>query len=136
MRVAVLSSIAHRIAEAFWRSGDAWASFDEPPPDADFVVSFGYGKIIREPNLSRYAGSIVNVYRSVLPWNRGQNPNLWSWFDRTPKGVTLHEIDHGIDTGRILCRREIEFGNAETLGTSRTKLWAFAASLFVEAWPR
>jgi methionyl-tRNA formyltransferase len=136
MRVAVLSPVPHRITEAFWRTGDAWASFDEPPEDADFVVSFGHGKIIREPHLSRYAGRIVNVHPSWLPWNRGSNPNLWSWFDRTPKGVTIHEIDAGIDTGRILCRREIRFGDAETLATSYAKLLADAASLFMEAWPR
>jgi methionyl-tRNA formyltransferase len=136
MRVAVLSPVPHRIAEAFRRAGDVWESFDEPPEDADFVVSFGHSKIIREPHLSRYAGRIVNLHPSWLPWNRGSNPNLWSWFDRTPKGVTLHEIDAGVDTGRIICREEIRFDDDETLETSRVKLWAAGASLFVEAWPR
>ena len=45
----------------------------------------------------------------MLPWNRGTDPNLWSFLEKTPKGVTIHRIDAGLDTGDILLQKEVNF---------------------------
>jgi Formyl transferase len=112
--------------------------FTGPPgewPSADFIVSYGYRHIIREPQLSLYAGRLVNVHISLLPWNRGSDPNLWSWFDDTPKGVTIHVIDAEIDTGAIIAQRRLDLGNDETLSSSYFKLRSAAERLFCTIWP-
>ena len=44
-----------------------------------------------------------------MPFNRGSDPNFWSFFDDTPSGVTIHKIDKGIDTGPILYQRQLNF---------------------------
>lgn len=49
----------------------------------------------------------VNTHPSYLPFNRGKNPYYWSIVEGTPYGVTLHFIDEGIDTGKILYQKEI-----------------------------
>ena len=44
---------------------------------------------------------------SFLPYNRGSHPNFWSFIDDTPKGITIHEIDEGADTGNIVFQKKI-----------------------------
>ena len=46
---------------------------------------------------------------SYLPYNRGAHPNFWSFVNNTVKGVTIHEIDQGIDTGKIILQKSIKF---------------------------
>src|SRR4051812_7901162 len=84
----------------------------------DWTVVYGYRYLIREPLLSRYRNRIINLHISLLPWNRGADPNLWSWLEGTPKGVSLHRIDAGLDTGDLLGQRRLWFGPAETLASS------------------
>jgi methionyl-tRNA formyltransferase len=102
---------------------------------ADWIVSYGYRHIIKEPILSKYRGRIINIHIGYLPWNRGADPNFWSWYDDTPKGVTIHQMDEGIDTGPILARRAMRFNHLSTLATSYAKLQERAEELFRYTWP-
>jgi methionyl-tRNA formyltransferase len=43
----------------------------------------------------------------MLPWNRGAHPIFWALFDGTPLGVSIHEIDRGLDTGPLISQKEI-----------------------------
>ena len=70
--------------------------------DVDHVISFGYKHIIKENIINACKNKIINLHISYLPYNKGANPNFWSFLDNTPKGVTIHYIDKGIDTGDIL----------------------------------
>lgn len=45
---------------------------------------------------------------SYLPYNKGTHPNYWSFIENTPKGVMIHEIDKGIDTGNIIVQKKIK----------------------------
>ena len=45
---------------------------------------------------------------SYLPYIEA-HPNFWSFMDKTPKGVTIHEISNGIDAGDITFQRQYEF---------------------------
>ena len=74
---------------------------------------------------------IINLHISYLPFNKGADPNYWSWVENTPKGVTIHCIDEGIDTGDILVQKEIEFGREETLSSSYGKLKKEIENLFI-----
>ncbi len=101
----------------------------------DFIISYGYRYIIKDDVLTRFKDRIVNLHISLLPWNRGADPNLWSWLEDTPKGVTIHRIDAGIDTGLILAQAKVEFTEDETLRTSYDKLSDKIEQLFIEVWP-
>jgi len=79
----------------------------------------------------------VNLHGGLLPWNRGPNPNLWSWIDDTPKGVTIHEVDAGIDTGRIIAQQELFMkAESETLQSSYDKVVSALVGLFERHWPQ
>jgi methionyl-tRNA formyltransferase len=96
----------------------------------DFIVSFGYRHFVRQPIIDAFPNKIINLHISLLPWNRGADPNFWSWFDGTPKGVTIHEIDVGLDTGDILTQREIQMSRDETLASSYQILQDSIVGLF------
>jgi methionyl-tRNA formyltransferase len=76
---------------------------------SDFVVSFGFRKIISENIIKELEKPIFNIHLSYLPFNRGAHPNFWSFIENTPSGVSIHKIDEGIDTGSIILRKKINF---------------------------
>lgn len=102
----------------------------------DFAVIHGYRHIIKKSIINRLHQRIINLHISLLPWNRGADPNLWSFLDDTPKGVTIHYVDEGIDTGDIIVQREVDFKNDhETLATTYQRLQAEIIDLFKLNWP-
>lgn len=105
------------------------------PVPVDFIISFGYRKIIKEPTLSEFAGRMINIHTGYLPWNRGAHSNFWSWFDDTPKGVTIHHIDAGVDTGMVIAQQEVSFSEDMTLASTYEVLQEEAMLLFDKTWP-
>ena len=73
----------------------------------DIMVSFGYRHILKREALEYVNWRAVNLHISLLPWGRGADPNLWSWLEHTPKGVSLHWIDEGLDSGDLVAQREV-----------------------------
>ena len=72
-----------------------------------FIISFGYRKIIDKKIINNLKRPIINLHISYLPYNRGVYPNLNSFINKTPKGVTIHEMDNNIDTGKIIYQKKV-----------------------------
>jgi len=103
----------------------------------DFIISYNYKYIIAEDIINKMMDKIINLHISYLPWNKGVAPNLWSFLDDTPKGVSIHLIDKGIDTGHILCQRLIKFkADKETLASSYAELNRSIQELFRDNWEK
>lgn len=102
----------------------------------DFLISYGYRHILRKDILELFPNRAINLHISFLPYNRGADPNFWSFLEGTPKGVTIHYIDEGVDTGDIIVQKEVVFDDltAETLGSSYQKLHREIQQLFFENW--
>jgi methionyl-tRNA formyltransferase len=100
----------------------------------DFVVSYGYGHLIKEDVLRILPNKVINLHISYLPWNKGADPNFWSVIQDTPKGVTIHLVDKGLDTGHILFQELIVISDKETLRTSYEKLQKEIQHLFKKNW--
>ncbi len=79
----------------------------------DFIISFGYKHIIEKEILEKLEIPVINLHISYLPWNRGSHPNFWSFYESTPSGVTIHEIDNGVDTGSIIFQKLLKFNMKE-----------------------
>ena len=71
----------------------------------DLIISFGYRHIIDTKILKKCKRPIINLHISYLPFNKGAHPNFWSFIEGTPSGVTIHEINSGIDTGNIIFQK-------------------------------
>jgi methionyl-tRNA formyltransferase len=103
----------------------------------DITISYNYRDIIKENVINLSNNKIINLHISFLPWNRGADPNLWSFIDNTSKGVTIHLIDKGIDTGNILLQKELRFDEKRTtLGSSYHTLHREIQELFVANWDK
>ena len=100
----------------------------------EFIVSYGYPYIVKEEIIDLYDGKLINLHISFLPWNRGSDPNLWSLVDNTPKGVTIHYMDAGIDTGDIIVQAEVECKSDDLLGDYYNRLHDSIRQLFKENW--
>tara|TARA_B110001450_G_C17625061_1_gene482801 strand:- start:156 stop:704 length:549 start_codon:yes stop_codon:yes gene_type:complete len=98
----------------------------------DLVISFGYSHIIKNSELLTLKRPIINLHISYLPYNRGAHPNFWSHYEKTPSGISIHEIDIGVDTGPILFQKKISFYPDEKLNETYHKLKAAIESLFIE----
>jgi methionyl-tRNA formyltransferase len=100
-----------------------------------FIVSFNYRHIISKEVLEAMPGRVINLHTSYLPYNRGSSPNFFSFLDNTKKGVTIHLMDEKLDTGDILCQKELFFDEEqETFESSYYKLIEEITSLFRENW--
>lgn len=101
----------------------------------DFLISYGYRHIIKQEILDFFAPNrAINMHISFLPWNRGADPNLWSFLDDTPKGVTIHYLDSGLDTGDIVAQEEVFINEEETLSSSYNLLHNRMINLFIKNW--
>ncbi len=100
-----------------------------------FLVSYGFRHIISKNILDQFPNRAINLHISLLPWNKGADPNLWSFIDGTPKGVTIHYLDAGIDTGDVIVQKEVLFDiQQETLSTSYQTLQSTIELLFQQNW--
>lgn len=73
----------------------------------EIIISFGYRHIIPFDVIANSLCPVVNLHISLLPWNKGAHPVFWALFENTPLGVTIHEIDEGLDTGPIIAQKEV-----------------------------
>lgn len=97
-----------------------------------FVISFNYKHIVSKEVCEMLKGRIVNLHSSFLPYNKGACPNFFSFYEDTPKGVTIHELAPGLDTGDVILQKEVFFDeNRETLRTSYDKLIEEMTDLFM-----
>ena len=88
----------------------------------DWIISYGFRHIISQEIIQTVRNPIINLHISYLPFNRGAHPNYWSFKENTPKGVTIHFINAGIDTGPILVQQKCSFTSEDTLKSSYLKL--------------
>jgi methionyl-tRNA formyltransferase len=100
----------------------------------DWLISYGHKHILPPWLVEPLNGRTANLHISYLPWNRGSQPNYWSWREDTPKGVSIHQITEGVDKGPLYAQRQIMFGWGETLATSHARLNAAMYALFTEVW--
>lgn len=103
-------------------------------PELGLSVLFDY--ILRPEILAVFPRGCLNLHPALLPYNRGQYPNVWSIVEGTPAGVTLHYMDEGIDTGDIVAQCEVPVTPTDTGESLYRKLEAASLRLFREVWPR
>lgn len=84
-----------------------------------YIVVASYGKILPPEILKIPAKAPLNVHPSLLPKYRGPAPVPWTLINGEKEtGVTIFEMDEGMDTGRILYQVKTEIDpdeNAESL---------------------
>lgn len=99
----------------------------------DLAVSYSYRHIVSGEVICALEGNIVNLHISLLPFNRGANPNEWAFLEGTPQGVTIHYMDERLDKGRIIAQRPVCMDYEDTLAQCYNRLHAAVQELFRES---
>ncbi len=101
---------------------------------ADIFVVAAFGQILSEEILSMPKYGCVNIHASLLPKYRGAGPIQWAIINgEKTTGVTIMQMDKGIDTGDMLLKAEVPVGEKETGDSLHDKLAKTGATLIVEA---
>ncbi|MCG5532548.1 methionyl-tRNA formyltransferase [Halorhodospira sp. 9621] len=98
----------------------------------DLMVVVAYGQILRRNVLDAPRCGCVNVHASLLPRWRGAAPiqrALLAGDEQT--GVTLMQMDEGLDTGPMLAREGTPISADETAGSLHDRLARIGADLLV-----
>lgn len=100
----------------------------------DLAVVAAYGRILPGELLAVPPLGCINVHASLLPAWRGAAPIQWSVMAGERKtGVTIMQMDAGLDTGDILLQRETPIGPEETAGELFGRLSVLGAQALSEA---
>ena len=99
----------------------------------DVIVVAAYGKIIPRFILELPKYGCLNVHASLLPKYRGAAPIQWAILDgETETGITIMQMNEGLDEGDILNVSKVRISDTETGGSLFDKLAVEGGKLLVE----
>lgn len=105
--------------------------------EADIFVVAAFGQILSEEILQMPKYGCVCIHASLLPKYRGAGPIQQAILDgEKESGITIMQMDKGIDTGDMLFQAAVSIGEKETGDSLHDKLAAEGAKLIVEALPK
>ena len=116
------------------RDGRLAASLASLAPDV--LVVAAYGRILGEDLLGLAPFGAVNIHASLLPRWRGAAPIAWALAEGDREtGITIMQMDAGLDTGDVLLQRALAIAPEETSETLHDRLAQLGATAIVEALP-
>jgi methionyl-tRNA formyltransferase len=97
---------------------------------ADVALVMAYGRILPGDVLAAPRRGAMNLHASLLPKLRGAAPINWAIArGETETGISLMQMDEGLDTGPVYSRHAIPISDTETGGSLTERLAELAASV-------
>ncbi len=101
--------------------------------EADIFVVAAFGQILSKEILDMPKYGCVNIHASLLPKYRGAAPIQWAVIDGEEEtGVTIQQMNEGVDTGDILTQEIVKLDAKETGASLFDKLAVCGAELIVK----
>lgn len=101
--------------------------------EPDLMVVAAFGQILSKEILEMPKYGCINVHASLLPKYRGAAPIQWSIIDGEEyTGVTIMQMDEGLDTGDMITQAKVKIESDETGGSLFDKLASAGAELCVK----
>lgn len=101
--------------------------------EADIIVVAAFGQILPKELLEYPKYGCINIHASLLPKYRGAAPIQWAIIDGEQKsGVTIMQMDVGLDTGDMISKVEVPIEAYDTGGSLHDKLCEAGAKLCVD----
>lgn len=105
--------------------------------DADFLLVASYGQILSTAVLESARQGGINLHGSLLPKYRGAAPIQRAIEAQEPEtGITLMQMDRGMDTGDMIAKVATAIGPDETYGELQDRLALMAADMIADWAPR
>lgn len=103
---------------------------------ADVFVVAAFGQILSKEILDMPRFGCLNIHASLLPKYRGSSPIQWAVINGEEKtGITIMQMNEGLDTGDVLYVKEILLDRKETGESLFDRLSLLGAQAIVEALP-
>lgn len=103
---------------------------------ADLGVVVAYGHILRSEVLATPRLGMLNVHASLLPRWRGAAPIHWALLSGDEvTGVSLMQMEAGLDSGPVWLARSTPIGDSETTGELLARLATLGADALLETLP-
>ncbi len=101
---------------------------------ADLIVVAAYGRILPGSLLELPRMGTINVHGSLLPKYRGAAPIQWAVIrGETETGVTIMQVDKGMDTGDILMPASLPISEEDTSGSLFSQVAELGGKSLVKA---
>ncbi|HEU4385751.1 MAG TPA: methionyl-tRNA formyltransferase [Anaeromyxobacteraceae bacterium] len=114
------------------RDGRLAADLGRLAPDCLAVAA--YGRILGKDLLELAPHGAVNVHGSLLPRHRGAAPIQWAVAEgERETGVTIMQMDEGLDTGDVLLQRALPIAPEDTAEALSPRLALLGGEALVEA---
>lgn len=99
----------------------------------DFIVVVAFGQILKKEILQIPKYGCINVHASLLPKYRGAAPINRAIIDGEKKtGITIMEIEEGLDTGDMLNKEVVEIDPLDDYPSLHDKLSRIGGDLLLE----
>ena len=103
---------------------------------ADIYVIAAFGQILSKEILEQPRLGCINVHASLLPRYRGASPIQRVILDgEKSTGITIMQMNEGLDTGDILYTKSIDLAPDETFETLHDRLMVLGGEALTEALP-
>ncbi|WP_418790486.1 methionyl-tRNA formyltransferase [Phosphitispora sp. TUW77] len=100
----------------------------------EIIVVVAFGQLLSKEILEIPRYGCINVHASLLPKYRGAAPIHWALINgETETGVTIMQMDEGLDTGDMILSGKIPVTAEDNTGTVHDKLAGLGAGLLAEA---
>jgi len=84
--------------------------------DPDLIVLAGYMKILPAEIIREFPGRIINIHPADTALHQGLHGYDWAFDNKlSSTKVTVHYVDEGLDTGRVIGKQEVDLTDVETL---------------------
>ncbi len=101
--------------------------------DIDVAIVAAYGLLLPEAVLNAPKYGCLNIHGSLLPRWRGASPIQQAiWHGDEKSGITIMQMDKGLDTGAMIARSEITLGEDMTAAKLHDLLAYMGAKLTLE----
>ncbi len=86
------------------------------PLSIDLIALAGFMKLLTSYLINAFPNRIINIHPSLLPEYPGTDAIKKSFFSTDKKlGITIHKVDAGLDTGRIILQKEFTRSGKENI---------------------
>jgi methionyl-tRNA formyltransferase len=110
------------------------AQTDFAAHNLDVAVVAAYGLLLPKAVLDAPKHGCINIHGSLLPRWRGASPIQRAiWEGDTQSGITLMQMDEGLDTGAEIAKTSVNITSSTTASSLHDELCALGAGMIVEA---
>ena len=100
----------------------------------DLIISVAAPLIFKKDLIDIPKHGCINIHHAPLPRYRGMMPNFWQLYHGEKSvGITIHEINPGIDDGRIILKEGVDIQPNETLDSLIKRTKRIGAHFMIEA---